>query len=121
MARYRHKVEPVQAAAEVETQFGLESRKAYRWTALMYEQLDRSRRRIATAFAGALWTGALLLLIPGIGALTGRFPLHHPPRPVVLMLTAGILLMVSGLTGGLCARRLARVPPGRSPRGRRSS
>ena len=110
VARFRQKADPATAAAEVQARFSLEARKAYRWTAIVYEQLEKSRRRIATAFAAILWGGALLLLIAGVGALAGRFSVHRPPVTALLLLTGGGVLLVVGIAGGLHARHLARVP-----------
>ncbi|TVR05475.1 MAG: hypothetical protein EA403_02610 [Spirochaetaceae bacterium] len=103
MQQFRDRVDSAAAAEAVAARFPIDQHKAYRWTAITYEELERSRRQIARIFATVMWLGAVLIVVPVVGALTGRVSEITPAA--VVQVAIGLVLLAGGITGGLNARR----------------
>lgn len=103
LQQFRDRVDPAAAAQAVVARFPIDQHKAYRWTTIIYDELERSRRHIARIFATVMWLGAILIIVPVVGALTGRISETTPSA--VIQMGAGLVLLVGGITGGLNARR----------------
>ena len=103
LQQFRDRVEPAAAGAAVAARFPIDQHQAYRWTAIIYDELERARRRIARIFATVMWLGAAVLAVLVVGAITGRVVDTTPS--VVIRLVFGVVLLASGIAGGLNARR----------------
>ncbi|TVR05310.1 MAG: hypothetical protein EA403_03150 [Spirochaetaceae bacterium] len=103
LQQFRERVDPADAATAVADRFPIDQHKAYRWTAIIYDELERSRRLIARIFATVMWLGALLIVIPVVGAITGRVTETAPIA--VIQMAIGVVLLVGGIVGGLNAHR----------------
>jgi hypothetical protein len=90
--------------------FELEPRKAYRWTELVFDQLERSRRWIAIGFAAVMWTGAIGIIAVVVLMIAGRITPDAPGLIAGLMLVSGLIMVIIGVIGALKARTLARLP-----------
>lgn len=103
LQQFRNRIDPAAAAEAVAARYPIDQHKAYRWTSIIYEELERSRRQIARIFATVMWLGAILIVVPVVGVLTGRISETTPSA--VIQMSVGLVLLVGGITGGLNARR----------------
>ena len=102
----RERREPLEIAKEIARELDLDEQKAYRWVALISEDFERRRRRIATAGIVLLWIGVLALVSGGALSL---LRVSADVTPLWLAgLAVGVPLSLCGAYIAVRARRLVK-------------